>query len=169
MQNPCYTIRKAREEDAAGIGRVHYNGWIDTYSDLLPSRIIASLSGERSIRIFQREGCQNMYVATVNGDVVAFCGYGMWRGTEAEEQPAGEGEIVGLYVLTPFQRKGIGKALLEQAERELKQEGFSTVSLWVLEGNANAQAFYHAMGFRETAEKKQSGPICEWKETKTLK
>lgn len=72
MQNPCYTIRKAREEDVVGIGKMHYNGWIDTYSDLLPQAMIASLSEERSIRIFQREGCRNMYVATVNGDVVAF-------------------------------------------------------------------------------------------------
>lgn len=169
MQNPCYTIRKAREEDAVGIGKVHYSGWIDTYSDLLPPSIITSLSEERSIRIFQREGCKNMYVATVNGDVVAFCGYGMWRGTKDEEPSAHEGEIVGLYVLSRFQRKGLGKALLEQAERELMQEGFSTVSLWVLEGNTKAQAFYKAMGFRETAERKQSGPVCELKETKMLK
>lgn len=168
MQNPCYTIRKAREEDAVGIGKVHYNGWIDTYSDLLPQAMIASLSEERSIRIFQKEGCKNMYVATVNGDVVAFCGYGMWRGIGAEEPPAGEGEIVGIYVLSQFQRNGIGKALLEQAERELKQQGFSTVSLWVLEGNTKAQAFYKAMGFQDAAVKKRSGPLCEEKETKAL-
>lgn len=168
MKNPCYTIRKAHEQDAIGIGKVHYNGWIDTYSDLLPPDMIASLSEERSIRIFQKEGCKNMLVATVNGDVVAFCGYGMWRGTKAEEPPAGEGEIVGIYVLTPFQRKGIGKALLEQAERELKQQGFSTVSLWVLEGNTKAQAFYKAMGFQDAAVKKRSGPLCELKETKAL-
>lgn len=168
MQNPCYAIRKAREDDAVGIGKVHYNGWIDTYSDLLPPKIMASLSEERSIRSFQREGCQNMYVATVNGDVVAFCGYGMWRDAKAEEPPAREGEIVGLYVSSEFQRKGIGKALLEQAERKLKQEGFSTVSLWVLEGNTKAQAFYKAMGFKDMSVKKQSGPICEWKETKAL-
>lgn len=168
MQNPCYTIRKAREEDAVGIGKVHYNGWIDTYSDLLPPAMIASLSEERSIRIFQKEGCKNMYVATVNGDVVAFFGYGMWRGAGAEEPPAGEGEIVGIYVLSQFQRNGIGKALLEQAERELKQQGFSTVSLWVLEGNTKAQAFYEAVGFRDAAVKKRSGPLCEAKETKSL-
>ena len=168
MQNPCYTIRKAREEDAVGIGKVHYNGWIDTYSDLLPPEMMASLSEERSIRIFQREGCKNMYVATVNGDVVAFCGYGMWRDAKAEEPPAREGEIVGIYVLTPFQRNGLGKALLEQAERELKQQGFSTVSLWVLEGNTKAQAFYKAMGFQDAAVKKSSGPLCEVKETKVL-
>lgn len=168
MQPPCYTIRKAREEDAVGIGKVHYHGWIDTYSDLLPPDMIASLSEERSTRIFQREGCKNMVVATVGGDVVAFCGYGMWRGAKDEEPPASEGEIVGIYVLTQFQRNGIGKALLEQAERQLKQQGFSTVSLWVLEGNTKAQAFYKAMGFQDAAVKKRSGPICELKETKAL-
>ena len=36
---------------------------------------------------------------------------------------------------------GIDKALLQQAEDTLKRDGFSTVSLWVLEGNTKAQAF----------------------------
>lgn len=168
MQDSSFTIRKACEEDVAGIGKVHYHGWINTYRDLLPSAILSSLSEQRSIQLFKREGCRNMYVATVGDEVVAFCGYGMWRTAKGEEMRTDEGEIVGLYVSDPFQRKGIGKALLQKAENELKQKGCTTVSLWVLEGNTKAMAFYQAMGFRDTALKKQSGPICERKETKTL-
>lgn len=168
MQAPSYTIRKAREEDVVGIGKVHYHGWVNTYSDLLPPDIISSLSEQRSIHLFKREGCKNMYVAIIGDEVVAFCGYGMWRTAKGEEKHTDEGEIVGLYVSDQFQRNGIGKALLQQAESALKQEGCSTVSLWVLEGNTKAMVFYKAMGFRDAAVKKQSGVICERKETKTL-
>lgn len=170
MSNLNYTVRRADKEDASGIGKVHYNEWLRTYTNLLPPEMLASLSEQKSIAIFKKENCKDMYVATVDGTVVAFCGYGAWRVTRDVGKPAQEkeGEIVGLYVLDEFQRNGIGKALLKHAESELMQAGYTMVSLWFLEGNTKAQAFYKAMGFHDTAEEKQTGPIHELKMTKEL-
>lgn len=54
-------------------------------------------------------------------------------------------DIHGLY-LAPFaQRQGVGRALLLAA-----QAVEPALRLWVYQANQNAQAFYTAMGFRET-------------------
>lgn len=60
-----------------------------------------------------------------------------------------EGELLRIAV-DPAQRgKGLGRTLLEGAQRALKAEGIRELNLEVRLGNAAARALYEACGWRE--------------------
>lgn len=155
-----FLIRPAALSDASGIGRVHCLAWRETYAGLLPDAILARLSEARSTEIFRREGCRNLFAGVLDGEIVGFCGYGPWRG---EDSDPGLGEIVGLYVLQKAQHQGIGTRLLHTALAALRDDGCTSVALWVLASNAHAIGYYQAQGFRDTGLTQGEGPLLERK------
>jgi ribosomal-protein-alanine N-acetyltransferase len=62
---------------------------------------------------------------------------------------ADEGEILNLAVAPAQLRRGVGRALVEEALAVLAGRGVSEVFLEVREGNGAARALYGALGFRE--------------------
>lgn len=160
MSTPAFLVRPAAESDIPAIGRVHFHAWQQTYTGLLPDELMSRLSEERSVGIFRREGCRNMFVAVLNGEVVGFCGYGAWRGEAASPVP---GKVRGLYVLQKAQHRSIGTGLLHAALDALHSEGFSSAALWVLGSNAKAIGYYRSQGFRDTGVTQGQGPLLEQK------
>ena len=77
----------------------------------------------------------------VNGTVM--CGYDGHRGW-----------IYSLAVSPDLQRSGIGTALMNHAEAELKVKGCMKINLQIVEGNEKVQAFYETVGY--SAEKRIS-------------
>ena len=65
--------------------------------------------------------------------------------------------IEDLYVLPRMQRRGYGRRLLDFAAAAC--DGAPT--LWILENNGNAEAFYRRAGFRETGRVNAAGRIPE--------
>ena len=57
-------------------------------------------------------------------------------------------EVLRLYVQGPFQRQGIGRALLAHAEARAQRTGASHVWLTAWVGNAGALAFYPTAGYK---------------------
>lgn len=157
---PDLLVRPAMLSDASAIGRVHCRAWWETYTGLLPDAMMARLSEERSAENFRREGCRSLFVAELGGEMVGFCGYGLWR----EDTPAPTaGEIVGLYVLQKAQHKGIGTRLLHTALDTLHDGGCTSAALWVLESNTHAIGYYQALGFRDTGLTQGEGSLRERK------
>ncbi|MEM7148008.1 MAG: GNAT family acetyltransferase, partial [Verrucomicrobiota bacterium] len=70
----------------------------------------------------------------VGGTVM--CGYDGHRGW-----------IYSLAVRPELQRRGMGSALVNHAERELEKLGCMKINLQIMEGNEKAQRFYEAVGF----------------------
>jgi ribosomal protein S18 acetylase RimI-like enzyme len=62
------------------------------------------------------------------------------------DEPA-TGEITALYVDPERWRRGIGRALVDAAAAELRDDGCDEMVVWVLDGNARAIGFYAALGF----------------------
>jgi ribosomal protein S18 acetylase RimI-like enzyme len=58
-------------------------------------------------------------------------------------------EVLRLYVQAPFQRSGVGKALMSIAERKAFEQHVGNVWLTAWSGNARALAFYPALGYRD--------------------
>jgi ribosomal protein S18 acetylase RimI-like enzyme len=54
-------------------------------------------------------------------------------------------------------RIGAGRALMDASLAEFAARGFTTATLWVLEGNARAQAFYEGRGFTPDGGRKDGG------------
>ncbi len=57
--------------------------------------------------------------------------------------------LLDMLVVDPaFQRKGIGKMLVEQAQKRAREEGYKRVSIKVYENNRSAMDFYQALGYQ---------------------
>jgi ribosomal protein S18 acetylase RimI-like enzyme len=70
------------------------------------------------------------------------------RGASATwREPPAHGELEAISVLPEAQGRGIGRSLIEHAYAELAQRGVDTMTLRVVEANAQARAFYARMGF----------------------
>ena len=107
----AFDLRAAKLGDAGVLGALHCQAWRETYPGLLPAAMLQSLSPEKSAARFAQEGCRDMLLAFCGGEPAGFCGFGPWRAGPG----AAEGEIIGLYVLKAYQRRGVGTALLRAA------------------------------------------------------
>lgn len=153
----AFDLRAAKPGDAGALGALHCQAWRETYPGLLPAAMLQGLSPEKSAARFAQEGCRDMLLAFCGGEAAGFCGFGPWRAGPG----AAEGEIIGLYVLKAYQRRGVGTALLRAALAALAARGLDRVSLWVLDGNEKAVQFYESFGFADTGETKGEPPLRE--------
>lgn len=140
-------IAPAAASDLPAIARLHVLSWQHAYADVLPAAYLHALSVERresGWRQVLAQGASELLVARANDEVVGFVSYG--RSRDADAAPA-TGEIWAIYVLPARWGSGIGNALWTAARARLAAMGCSSVTLWVLAGNARAIAFYEAQGF----------------------
>jgi GNAT superfamily N-acetyltransferase len=141
------TIRPADPADARAIAEVHVASWRWAYASDLPQDTLDRLS------VDEREGMWRdaiadprvaVEVADRDGQVVGFVSTGPTRDHDAVE---GTGELFAIYLDEAVAGTGVGAALLERAELDLRAAGFERVSLWVLASNVRARRFYERHGW----------------------
>lgn len=148
---PPVVLREARVEDAAGLARVHVDGWRLGYAGLLPASLLDGLDADARAARWERNlrepahASVRTWVAVVDREVAGFVSAGAGRDPGFEEV----GEIWALYVHPDRWRAGIGGVLMEHALGELRGAGFEEAFVWVLEGNQRARGFYSRWGFAE--------------------
>jgi ribosomal protein S18 acetylase RimI-like enzyme len=83
-----------------------------------------------------------------------------------------QGELWGLYAHPNAFSTGVGHALIAAVETALRQDGFSSAYLWVLDGNDRAAAFYERHGWFEDGtvklDERQSLTLLEQRRIKPL-
>jgi ribosomal protein S18 acetylase RimI-like enzyme len=141
-------------EDAETIAAIHVRTWQTAYEGIVPAQFLAALSiQERAnmwrIVISEHHGTV-LLAASPNGEV-GFISFGPSRDEDGREKA----EIYAIYVLPQFWHQGIGRELLDAAERRLEDQRFIAFTLWVLEKNARARRFYEARGFRLDSSRKE--------------
>ena len=137
-------IRKAKLEDAAGIAKVHVDGWRTTYKGIVPDTYLASLSYENRERIWT-SGIKenNVYIAEDdNGQIVGFAAGGKER---TGNYAAYVGELYAVYLLEGHQGKGIGRMLVQSIVEGLLEMELNSMLIWALEENP-ACRFYESLG-----------------------
>lgn len=137
---------------------VHVKTWAVTFRDRVPDEFYRERLAMHRVRdwaeVVRRQTAVGggVVAATDNGHIAGFCQYGS---TEDEDDDPGEvGHIHRLYVDPLHQRKGIGRTLLSAATTRLRQRGMSAATLWVLETDERAQAFYRRLGWKPDGERK---------------
>lgn len=149
-------IREARLEDAAAIAQVHVDAWQTTYRGLLPNDYIEKLSYEKRKNNWKNQLTVStetntdffIYLAENPAvEIVGFVAGGLARGDSTCR-----GEIYALYILEAYQRRGIGRNLIQTIASRLSQSGLTSIMVWVLEGNPAIQ-FYQALGGRRIDQK----------------
>jgi ribosomal protein S18 acetylase RimI-like enzyme len=140
-------VRRAVVRDADAIERVRTDTWRVAYRGLMPDSLLDGLGYDatrRRVLMSALPAHQFALVAEADGAVVGFCLGGRSR---TPDDPFG-GEVYAIYVLPQHHGRGIGRALLQVAARELVDRGFTSMIIWVLRENAPSRRFYERMGGR---------------------
>lgn len=141
------TIRKATIMDSEVISRIHASSWKAAYKGIVPQRYLDELKYDFWENAFQNWLINNLVTAQLiyeNETPVGCIAYGKSRDEKLPEW----GEIVSIYVLPEYCRKGYGQRLIKLAINELDTMGFQNCYLWVLKDNLIARKFYERNGFR---------------------
>ncbi|MEQ8357083.1 MAG: GNAT family N-acetyltransferase [Kiloniellaceae bacterium] len=146
-------LRPALPRDADDIARVHVETWQNAYAGLVPSDYLARMSVARASPQWHRAAAKaekgnDLMVAEIDGQVVAFVSFGPTRNPE---MPYG-GEVYALYVAVDWQGQGLGRRLLTTALEALAREKHRSAMVWVLAANP-ARFFYEAMGGQRAGER----------------
>lgn len=150
-------IRTATPADAEQIGIVHSDAWRAAYRDLLPHAILEgsdAVSRARQWRINIESGARAVFVASMDGRIVAFCSVAPSRDVEDD---ADCGEITALYVHPTVWRRGHGRGLVSVARQHAIAQKWRELTVWVLRTNQPARAFYLSLGFRPDGHEKLEG------------
>jgi ribosomal protein S18 acetylase RimI-like enzyme len=113
----------------------------------MPEPFLRSLSVEQRERVWRQileRHESDTCVADDAGEILGWANFGRSRDADAG---ATTGELWAIYVHPMHWRRGVGSRLLNDAEAHLTRGGFSEVTLWVLERNTQAVAFYAFYGF----------------------
>ena len=144
------TVRLATVEDADAIGAVHVASWRAAYRDDAPAGWLQSRTPAERAESWRRRltaaGSTRAFVAVDEASaVVGFSGLALpSRDPDAGPRTA---EIATFYVDPAAWRMGAGGALMRASLEQFATLRFTTATLWVLENNARARAFYATTGF----------------------
>ena len=141
-------IRKATSLDAEGKGYVHYHSWNQTYTGLIDQDYLDSRSLEGCIKTAKKFP-NNTFVAVDKNKIVGFASYIKAR----DEDITNAGEVIAIYLLKEYKGLGIGKKLMNECLKELKE--FNKVIVWVLSSNLSTISFYEHLGFIKDGSKKE--------------
>lgn len=142
-------LRAAVPSDAMGVAHVHVRAWQDGYRGLMPDAYLDQLRPEeRAARYtFGRADGPQTTVAIRGGVIAGF----------ATIITSDDGaELAALNVDPAAWRTGVGTALIAHARAQLAATGATEAVLWMLVGNARAQAFYERDGWRVTQARRQA-------------
>jgi ribosomal protein S18 acetylase RimI-like enzyme len=138
-------------EDAPAIAAVHVRSWQAAYANIFEATWLAALSVETRAKRWHDIIAANeshTVVSNHDGRLTGFVSFGKCRDDAAAPD---QGEIFALYVTPEMWRSGCGRALLSHAVTQLRADGFTSISLWVLRANHRGISFYEACGFEREA------------------
>ena len=143
------TLRQAMVRDADAIAEVHVASWRWAYAGLLPASVLDALSVEDRAAAWLPVLADAPGAVTVavedDGTIVGFVSVGPTP--DEDDPPPGTGALFALYLHPDAVGTGVGKKLLEHGEAQLRDEGFTRATLWVLETNERARRCYERHGW----------------------
>jgi GNAT superfamily N-acetyltransferase len=148
-------VRPARLEDAAAVANVQVRTWQTAYEHVFGTERLATLDLDQhrgrweEWLVVPEPRRQTLVAEDADGRVLAFATTG------ASRDAAGEGELYAIYALPDEWGSGAGPALMRAALESLREEGFRTAILWVLEDNPRARRFYEREGWTPDDERRE--------------
>ncbi len=140
-------IVRATPEDAHDIAQVHVLAWRAAYEGIVPAEHLAAQSVAKREAVWREsiaKGTPEILVAKAEGQLVGWVAFGPSRDEDAASQAA---EVWAMYVAPSHWSRGVGRLLWLRARERLAEQGYKSVSVWVLAENDQAIKFYRAAGF----------------------
>lgn len=144
------TVRKAKLSDVKAIATVHITTWQDAYRGLIPDEYLDALSiDERELKwkliLSDKQHEPIHLVGLVDGKIQGWASFYHCRDADAK---ATWGELGGIYIHPSAQHLGLGSLLMQAGLVKLKLRGYACATLWVLQSNQKARAFYESKGWK---------------------
>lgn len=143
-------VRSATLDDADGLAEIHVQSWRETYSGLIPDRLMSAETLDARRRMWSLILSVDPLPGTVavaerDGKVVGFAFAGTSDHPDATKgyEVARDLHLYSIYLAAAEHGAGTGQALLEAAI------GDRPAQLWVLLANDRARMFYERHGFHE--------------------
>lgn len=136
-------VRLGTAEDALAIETIRVEGWRTAYRHVFPADELEGMPVDPArwrSRLESPPPGWSTFVAERDGGVVGFASVGPSRDEH------GIGELYAIYVEPSEWSTGAGRVLIERAEGQLASE-YRQATLWVLEDNPRARAFYERAGW----------------------
>jgi ribosomal protein S18 acetylase RimI-like enzyme len=145
---PDVTIRPARPDDALAIAAIHVASWQHAYRGILPDDYLAGLSPDDRLPMWAHtltlpDAPTYVGVAEVDGQVVGF--YSIGKSDEGD--PPHVQMLYTIYMHPGTMGKGIGRLLMDDAERQMVARGATLGVLRVITANERTLAFYERCGW----------------------
>jgi GNAT superfamily N-acetyltransferase len=151
-------IRRAEPGEELAVAGVHVRAWLAAYRGLIDDAYLDDLRAEDRAAMHSFDatdpGAPETLLAVEGDDILGFVAFGPSRDADAPDA----GEIFALYIDPPRWNSGIGRLLMREARKRLRQRGFSQGTLWVLEGNEQAECFYRAEGWQPDGAEREEDP-----------
>jgi GNAT superfamily N-acetyltransferase len=142
-----FIVREATADDANSIAQVHVDAWRSTYQSLITDDILDSLSYEQrssfwlaKISELETPG----FILIAEDPQYGLIGFAS-GGRNRDEPDSFQGELYAIYLRDHYQRRGVGRSLLSRAANCLRDQGLTSMIVWVLEENP-FRAFYEHLG-----------------------
>lgn len=141
---PNIVVRKAMPSDAKDIVEINIKGWQDTYKGIFPDSYLKKLNIDKEKHIekykekIDKKG--NFLVSLFDDKIVGFANYGLNK----KNMNDSIGEIYAIYILSEYQKSGIGSKLFNQTINLLKDDYKNIIVSCLLENPSNL--FYKKMG-----------------------
>src|SRR5215216_157862 len=130
------TLRRALPEDAPTIAEIWHLGWRNGHLGFVSQELI-ELRHEDSFRTRTAQRVNDTTVAVVQGQIAGFV-------------MVVDNEVEQFYVSALHRAKGVADVLMADAERQIKDAGYSSAWLAVVAGNARARRFYERRGWSDS-------------------
>ena len=153
MTEPPPSVRPAEAGDGLAIARINVAAWEAAYSHVFPPERLGArwASSNRAgewwaKRIASQKPPDRTLIAEQESQTVGFADIGASRDDDADQERTGEVNL--MYVQPDRWGRGIGQALMAEALRLMRADGFGEATLWVLRDNPVGRRFYEAGGWR---------------------
>ena len=133
--SPQVSLRKATPSDTDQVAEIWRLGWQDGHRGSVPPELVEARTDE-SFRTRASDRVDDTTVATVDGAVAGFV-------------MVVDDEVEQVYVSARHRGSGVARILMNEAERQIRANGYEVAWLAVVAGNARARAFYEKAGWQD--------------------
>ncbi len=141
-------IRYMQASDAGRVAEIQVNAWKTAYAGIIPQPVLDRYNLEvRTVawtKIISKSDVRDN-VVVIDEKIMGWAGYGKCR--DEDKNAKLTQELFGIYVDPIKFRCGYGEQLWQRARQEMLRHQPEEVTLWVLEENQRARAFYEENGF----------------------
>lgn len=146
--------------DAAILAHLHIEGWRSSYGGLVKPDFLAELdkgAREKDWVQWLGQGTTALLARDTDGAPAGFIAFNKLMTPPpgmSPVRPLYTAEILALYILPDYWRRGLGRQLMGRAVETLRANKHKSICLWVLEKNMRGVAFYKALGGERCGKKK---------------